>query len=185
MVTPKGVFANFTTSLVISHDGDRIWSVRLLKKNKFRLLMQCFKTRKSLFFNFEHKKQVLSVMVAEDLGMVLSGGLDHKVVLHCLYTGKTIRVLKLGIRTIYCFLRLGNVVAIGGKHTVVFYDLPKQKVMEIPAIKTECIISCMQLGIEKSSKKLQKNKCILLVGGPESTKLKHIILPKSIRKKST
>jgi WD40 repeat protein len=184
LVTPKGVYIESVKFFKVSHDGNRIWGLYLLKNLKCVLMMQCMRTRKSLIFNYVHQKPVLSVIVSEDLGLAMTGGADNKAVLNCLETGRTIKVIKFGIPSIHCLLRLGSVVAVGGKRTVLFFDLIEQEIMEIESIKTECIIDNMKLVIKKTSKHQNDIKWVLLVGGCNSNKLKGINLPKSITNKS-
>jgi hypothetical protein len=183
--TPKGFFLNLIRSLQVSDDGKRLWGLQLVKYKRFVLLMQCLRTKKSRLFNYCHQNLTLSVMVAEDQGIVMTGGADSKVVLHCLNTGKTIKVLELEIKIILCLLKLGNVVVIAGEETLLFFDLIKQEIMEIPPIKIEFTISYLHLGMKRYSENHQQKEWSLIVGGIDSTKLISVSLPELINEKST
>jgi hypothetical protein len=181
--TTKGIFMEYLKILAVSHDGSKTWGIHVTEFPKCRLLMQDFKTKESLAYNYEHDQLALAVMVAEDLNLAMTGGNDEKTVLHCLESGKTLKVLKLGIGGIGCFFQLGSVVAVSGYNELVFFDLITQKKMEIHSLKVECSVSCMQISLKKSLK-VKYPQPILFVGGDESSKLTKIILPKEITEKS-
>jgi hypothetical protein len=126
----------------------------------------------------------LAVLVAEDLGLAMTGGLDSKTVLHCLETGKTLKVLELGIGGIRCLYRLGSVTGVSGYETIIFFDMINQNKMDILPVNVECDVICMQMGIKKSLHKNHPHQTILFVGGSESIELTKIALPEEITKRS-
>jgi hypothetical protein len=145
--------------------------------------MQCFKSSETLFYDYENPNNIYAVMVAEDLKLAMTAGVGSKTVLHCLELGRTLRVFEMGTRSIRCLYKLGGVVAVGGKQEVSFFDLIEQRVMNQCPIKTECVITCMKMGVRKSPKTINKENIILFVGGVDSTQLANIILPKAITDK--
>jgi hypothetical protein len=183
-MSPRGILINLKRSLKLSDDGERLWGLHLFEKKKCLVLMQCLKSQKSFLFNYEHQNLAFSVMVAEDLGLAMSGGTDTKVVLHCLNTGKTIKVLELGIKAIFCFQRLGSVVAISGEQMVVFFDLIKREIMTTSPIKIKGIIICMQLRMKQYSENLNKEEWSLILGGSDAKQLISLSLPELINEKS-
>jgi hypothetical protein len=181
--TRKGVFICYLKRLAVSRDGSKAWGIHMTESPKCRLLMEDFENGDPLVYNYEHQKLALAVMVAEDLNLAMTGGNDNKTVLHCLHTGKTLKVLNLGIGGIGCFYNLENVVAVGGYKQVVFFDPITLEKMEIPFVKVECDVKCIQIGIKKSPRE-NRSQPILFVGGNLSSKLTKILLPKDTIKKS-
>jgi hypothetical protein len=173
---------DFISQLSVSPCGKCIWGVHITEYPKSRLLMQCFQTRKSLLYNYEHQDIVLAVMIAEDLGLAMTGGRDNKAVLHCLQSGKTIKVLDFGVE---CLFRLGSVVALAvyDKEQIRFFDLVEQKMLNISPIETGLIIFFMQMRIGKFLKNNSNPQLSLLVEGTNSI-LMEIILPELITQKS-
>jgi hypothetical protein len=182
--TTKGVHMDFLRRFAVSDDGSRAWGIHITEFPKCRLLMQDFETGDSLAYDYEHQKLALAFMVAEDLNLAISGGNDYKTVLHCLQSGKTLQVLKLGIGSIPCFYRLGSLVAVGGHKQVSFFDLITRKQMEMLPVQVECEVRCMEMNIKESSEENHLPQSILFVGGSKSSKLTEIILPKEIVSKS-
>jgi hypothetical protein len=179
--TPKGVLTDSIKDLSGSLSGERIWAMHITKYPKCRLLMQCFRTKKSLVFNYEHQNLTYAVIIAEDLGLGMTGGDDGKTVLHCLLSGKTIKILDIGVS---CFFRLGSVVAVADfEKEVKFFDLIKQKMLDIVPVKTVYDILCIQSCIRKSLKNNPHPQLSLFLGG-FSKKIIEIILPEEITKKS-
>jgi hypothetical protein len=184
--TNKGVSTDFLGSLAVSDDGSKAWGIHIteIMPGKCRLLMQNFETGKSLIYNYEHQNLTCALMVAKDLNLAITGGHDEKTVLHCLQTGKTLKVLTLGIQKIACFYRVESVIAVGGDQQVIFLDLNSEETMNMLSVEVDCLIFCMQLIIKKSSKEKQCPQHILFAGGSNSNKLTKIILPKQISSKS-
>jgi hypothetical protein len=112
--TTKGVFMEFSKYLAVSQDEPKAWGIHLTESPKCRLLMQDFETGESLAFDYEHQDIAMTVMVAGDLNLAMTGGNYHRTVLHCLRSGKTLNVLILNIGSIICCYRLGSVVAVAG-----------------------------------------------------------------------
>jgi hypothetical protein len=184
--TNKGVRIDLLRLLAVSDDGSKAWGVHITEHElrKCRLLRQDFERGKSLLYNYEHQTLALALMVVESFDLVITGGYDEKIVLHCLQSGKTLKVLDLGIGVIHCLYGRGSVVAVGGEKQVVFLDLVSQKRMDILPVEVECDITCMQLNIKKSSQENDSSQFILFVGGWCSTKLTEITLPEEIASKS-
>jgi hypothetical protein len=190
--TTKGLDMSYLRRLAVSDDGSKAWGIHITESPKCRLLMQDFKTKKSLVYGYEHQDITLAVMVAEDLNLAMTGGNDEKTVLHCLRSGKTLKVVQ-DFGAIGCIFRLGSVVALNNENDdnenydnhdeIVFFDLITQKQMEILPVKVECDVSCMQIGIKKLP---QQNhpQAMLFVGGHDSSKLTQINLPKEMTERS-
>jgi hypothetical protein len=180
--TPKGVFTDSKKQLSVSQCGERFWGVHVTKYPNFRLLMQCFRTRKSLLFNYEHQGLISAVMVAEDLGLAMTVGHDDKTVLHCLDSGSTIKVFGIDVS---CLFRLGSVVAVADfEKEVRFFDLIKQKMLDLPLVEIDFDVLCMQICTRKSPKNNKDCQSSLFLGGINSTQIIEIILPKAITQKS-
>jgi hypothetical protein len=181
--TPKGVYTDLIRNLSVSRCGERIWGVHYTEYPKWRLLMQCFRTRKIMVFNYEHQNGAMSVIVAENLGLAMTSGRDRKTVLHCLISGKTIKVVDIGVS---CFYRLGSVVALGDsdKKKVRFFDLVKKKMLDVVPVETGFFILCMQMSIRNSLRNNQHPQSSLFLGGYKSSKIVKIILSKEIIQKS-
>jgi hypothetical protein len=188
--TRKGVCMIFLRQLAVSEDGSKAWGIHITEHDsesnsqKSRLLMQNFETGKSLVFNYEYQNLGCALMVAETLNLAITGGCDQKPVLHCLQTGKTLKVLDLGVGGICCFFRFGSVVAVNADEEVIFLDLTTQKIKDISQIKIEPNVICMQSSIRNSLEDKDSPQPILFLGGLKSTKLTRIIVPKIIISKS-
>jgi hypothetical protein len=117
------------------------------------------------------------MMVAEDLGLAMTGG-DCETVLHCLESGKTKEVLGFGVT---CLLRFGSVVALTTiDKTVRFFDLIDEKMLDITPVNTGFFIYCMQLCVRRSLDMDQYSQLVLFLGGLKSTKIMEIRLPKAL-----
>jgi hypothetical protein len=184
--TRKGIFMESIIELEVSDDGSRVWGIHITDYNscKYQLLMEEFESGKSLLYNYEHQEMTDALIVAEDLNLVITGGEDKKIILHCLETGKTLKVLDLGVGRIPCFYRLGSVVAVAKDKEINFFDLVGKKKMDMLPVKVKCIVTCMQLSIIKSPEEKNSYQHILFVGGFNSTNLTKTILPQEISEKS-
>jgi hypothetical protein len=123
-------------------------------------------------------------MIAEDVGLAMTSGIDGKTVLYCLESGKTIKVLEIRAT---CLFGLGSVVAVADclQTEVRFFDLIKQKMLDIPPIETGFVVLCVQMCIKNSLRNNPHPQSSLFVGGMESTEIMEIILPETITQKST
>jgi hypothetical protein len=156
-------------AMAVSENGDFVWGIHLTGFYKVVLLRQCFSTGESLLYDYEHKYLALSVLVAEDLQTVISGGLDQKAVLHDLNSGKTKKIIDLQYAGLFCLFRLANVVAIGDEDRVRFFDLVNRKHMDLSYIQLGGGASCMLTHKGKS-----KGNSVELLVGNYSPKLKQI-----------
>jgi WD40 repeat protein len=182
MKTPKGVYTDSISQLSVSRCGERVWASYTPQPFKWKLLMQCFRTKKSLLYNFEHRDTVSAVIVSEDLGLAMTGGDDDIAVLYCLESGKTIKVFGTEVS---CLLRVGSIVAVTDHDKEVrFFDLIKRKMLGVVPVEIGFDVLCMQLCIRKSFKNNQDSQLLLFLGGLESTEITEIILPEEIIKKS-
>jgi hypothetical protein len=180
--TPKGINLELIKNLFVSHCGERVWGSHITEHPKCKLLMQCFRTKKSLLFNYEHQKITSAMMIAEDLGLAMTGIYSGITVLHCLISGKTIKVLDIRIT---CFYRLGSVVVVTDfEEQISLFDLVKQQILDIAPAEIGLDITCMQRCIRQSPKNNQESQLILFLGEIDSTEITEIILPEAIAKKS-
>jgi hypothetical protein len=186
--TGKKVWMDLLRYLEISDDGSKAWGISIFECDsetmKCKLVMHNFETGNSLVYNYQHQNLTLTLTVSEDLNLAVTGGFDDKIVLHCLESGKTLKVLDLGIGALSCFYKLGSVVAIAGEKQVIFFDLLTKRRMKMLSVEVDCVIRCMQLSIEKSSQGEHSSQSTLFVGASDSTELIKIILPKKIAIKS-
>jgi hypothetical protein len=188
--TNKGVWMNDSKQLGVSANGSQAWGFYITEYDsqsefyKCQLLLQNFTTDKSLLYNYEHQQIACALIVAEDLNLCISGGYDDKIVLHCLHTGRTLKVVDLKMRGIRCFYRVGNVVAVGGREQVMFWDMTTKETMKMYPVKVESFVKCLMLSVKESSDEKQSVQRTLLVGGYHSSVFTEIILPEEITKRS-
>ena len=80
------VFLDFVSGLSVSSCGDKVWACQIQKKvdNKYisRLLMYDFQKKSHFLYEYEHQDFIVSVLVSETFGLVMSGGWDETLVLH-------------------------------------------------------------------------------------------------------
>jgi hypothetical protein len=182
--TSKGVHMDHLRRFAVSRDGSRAWGIHFTEYPKCRLLMEDFEGGDSLVYDHEHQHLALAFIIAESLNLAVTGGRDKKIVLHCLQSGRTLKVLEMGTESVTCFYLFGSVAAVAGKRKVSFLDLITLEIMKTLPVEVECDVKCMQMGIKKSSKEKEPPFHVLFVGGSSSTKLTEIILPKEIENKS-
>ena len=136
-----------------------------------------FKNKSELIYDYEHKALTISIIVSENHNIALSGGHDKKVVLHDLNTGKTIKKFSFDNQSIYGFLLLESIVAVGNKKDISFINLANRKKTQLEKIKfSESYIFGLQTNLDKVKANHFEQK-FLFVGKSGSNKLEQFFFP--------
>lgn len=132
-------------------------------------------------FTYKYKHQHLAnvVMISERLNLAMTGGLDKKVVVHDLQTGKTLKTFDMKHGNVTSLFRFGSVVAVGDYHSIRFFDLKSQKMMDFKMKITGKLINCVNVGIKDSEEGCAKEG-VLVVGGGRYGKIDEIRLSQEL-----
>jgi hypothetical protein len=168
-VTKKGIYMDFLRSMAVSKNGDFVWGFHVTESRKGKVLRQCFSTGELFLYDYEHQKIVISVSVAEDLNIVISGGWDNKAVLHDMDSGKIKKIIDLQYGDLCCLIQLGNLLVIGDEDRVRLFDMVKRKDMDVPHIKLGGYAICMLI-----CKRHSEGGNVELLVGNNSPKLNQI-----------
>lgn len=117
------IFCDLGRSFAVSENGQQLVGFRILESQQSRLVKQNFGDGKCLAFAFQHERLGISVVLAERLGLAVSGGYDGKVVVYDWETGKVVKLFDLGPAPVSCLRGFGEVVFVGGRRTLRSIDL--------------------------------------------------------------
>lgn len=109
----------------ISKKGDCIWTGYTVKNDFFKIVCIKLNTGKLFFYDYEHKYTVYIIEAVEEFNLLISGGIDQKLILHDLESGRTLKVFDLKI-SLFNSKRVKNMMVISTKRHIYFFDLRKK-----------------------------------------------------------
>lgn len=123
----------------VSNDGNRVYGHHVYKQEPggfylyvlpiVKIVAFRLNHRILFFYDYQHKGNIYQIKAVERLNLLVSGGDDHKVVLHDLDSGKTIKVLEFqsGIRT---FKQIGPLFLVKDCKAFLFIDLIRRRILK-------------------------------------------------------
>ena len=174
---------NSENSFFVSSCGHKIWGVLVIQSSEYhqqsKVIMMDLRTASEMLYDYDHQKLAESVMASESKHVVLSGGIDERLVLHDLSSGKTLRIFDMKYGTLSSLCRFGNTVAIGDQNMIYFIDLESKQKLDTETVTTSnCMICSIKSALD------EKEEVSLFVGGVNFGKVDKIRLTKGILEKS-
>ena len=139
-----GVYCEFSRSMAVTTQGDAL-GFHVKTNGRVQIVKQGLNSKACLFFSFKHRKYVSSLRVFERLNLVLSGGVDKKLVTHSLNSGKTLQVLSVGL--VSCIFGVSEFAFSSEDSHLRLVSLKCDKSPQtLQLIKTDCSqVECMQV----------------------------------------
>lgn len=173
--TSEGFTCSVSDSFQISFDGNIVCATRINSDKKWELAKADLSTGKCLRFPQVHSKHIETVVLAEELNAVLSGGGDGLAVIYDFRAGKVLHRVDMGIGEITAGLKAGAVAVLGGAKKVGFVNLSSGNEIEcLSEYSLDCSYA-LALSLAKKREKAS-SKRMLVVGGQDSSSLDFIRL---------
>ena len=179
-----GVFCDYSKMLAICRNGE-VLGIHVTTEGKSQVVRLDLETQKTFFYDFKHQKCAMCILLCQKNDLVLSGGIDQVIACQHYSTGNTLKVVQLGIGSIFCFFRFQNVICVGAENTVRFLDLISlEEIITQDTLQTQCQkVTCMYFSSKKSSGKTYDSH--LLIGGTKNPNITKALLPKILFSQET
>jgi hypothetical protein len=136
-----GFNCTLDNSFQISGDGEWVLGKRFNEFKKWEIVRENFETGENVIFDQIHQDFIYTLILHEELGVVMSGANDGLAVLYYWQTGKMKSKIKMNIGLVKSSLLMNTIVVLGGYYTIGCLDLKSGKKAQISQkdkIETEC-----------------------------------------------
>jgi WD40 repeat protein len=163
--TKHKIMVGYLKHMAVSLDAEHVWGSQMALSPSFKLVRLSFSREEILYYDQGHETYIHTVLVSDDLNLVVTGGEDKKALLHDLQTGKTLRVIPMEKGTLGCLFRLGNLIVMGDMDTIRFYDMADRREKWFGKISSKggnCF--CMEVAKKRGANEDDSDKLLLFLG---------------------